>query len=1503
MRRAATLVSAAAIAGTALVVTPSPAFAVSLPTVSNVSPNRGPDAGGTSVTVTGTNLTGTTAVYFGAVQGTSIVVGSATSLTVTSPAQTSATVDITVVTPGGTSLTSAADVYTYEKVLFTDSFANATTAEPMYLPAGTGATNVACLTAGSSTTQTPVPDCASSGGDTAGNGVLRLTSNAGNLEGSAFYSTSLPTANGLDLTFNTYQYGSSSEADGIAFSLGATDPSNPSAPVNMGPAGGHLGYSAGTAAPSGVGLAHGYMGFGLDVFGNFTNSQYEGTGCTDPSWMSNAAHAQNVTIRGPGNGMVGYCTVDSTLNPAHGGGLGGKKLDNVSGTDATRSTSLVPVEVALNPSTAPAITATGITIPAASWAIRFTPIGGTAQLMTGALPTIANGLYPSSWINQATGMPYTLTFGWVASTGGSTDVHAVSNVSATTLQPLSSTVFTLTDTDSGSSSLTGGSSYTSTFTPTLSAQSGVEQQPITVAGTYPTGLIPTTITGGTGWTNCQVTGQTFSCTYPASVASPVTAGTTLPAIQVGFTVKSGASLVTNANVVQGQVSAADALPASGNDYTTVSYGTTTVTTMAPIQGSTSGGTAVVITGANMYGVTGATFGGIAATSISHDSNTQLTVYSPPNSAGSGSVVLSYGTSSTVTAGTFTWNVNAPTITSITPGSGPTSGGTVVTIIGTNFTQTTTSVLFGANPGVSFTYISPTQITVTSPPGVAGPAVNVTTTNGTGSTAYGSGFVYYTTPVPSGLSPAQGPTTGFTTVNISGSGFTSVTGVDFGGTAASSFTINSDTSITASTPVHTAGATTAHLTYGGGTVSAGTFTFIGPPTFTTMTPTAGSTVGGSTVTITGTNLQGASVTVGGVPGTNVIVASDGSSLTFVTPAGTAGATAVTVGAIGGSVSAGNYTYVAPPVISGLAPTSGLAAGGASVVITGTGFTGATAVQFGGTAAASFVVNSDTQITAVSPAGSGSVTVGVTTPYGSGTSAGTFTYIPPPAVTGLAPTSGPASGGTSVVITGTGFTAATAVKFGSTNAASYVVNSDTQITAVTAAGTGSVAVSVTTANGTGTSSGTFAFLAAPTVTGLAPNFGPEAGGTSVVITGTGFTAATAVKFGTTNATSYVVNSTNQITAVSPAGTGSVTVSVTTANGTGTSSGTFSYQPAPSISGLSPSSGPAVGGTSVVITGTGFSAATAVKFGTTNATSYVVNSATQITAVSPAGTGSVNVSVTTVNGTGTSSGTFTFVPAPTVTGLTPTSGPTTGGTSVVITGTNFTGATAVQFGSTAATSFTVNSATSITATSPAGTGSVNVSVTTVGGSGASSGTFTFVPAPTVTGLVPTSGPTTGGTSVVITGTNFTGATAVKFGTTAATSFTVNSATSITATSPAGTGSVTVNVTTVGGTGTSSGSFTYVAAPTVTGLAPTSGPATGGTSVVITGTNFTGATAVQFGSTSSDKLHGELGDIDNRDLTRRHRISNGQRHHSRWNRHVVRHLHVRARTDRHWPCSNVRP
>ena len=97
---------------------------------------------------------------------------------------------------------------------------------------------------------------------------------------------------------------------------------------------------------------------------------------------------------------------------------------------------------------------------------------------------------------------------------------------------------------------------------------------------------------------------------------------------------------------------------------------------------------------------------------------------------------------------------------------------------------------------------------------------------------------------------------------------------------------------------------------------------------------------------------------------------------------------------------DYTYdPPPPAIASLSPTTGSTAGGTSVVITGTDFTGATAVDFGAVAATGYVVDSDTQITATSPAQAlGTVDVRVTTP--SGTSANTaaddYTYIPPPVV---------------------------------------------------------------------------------------------------------------------------------------------------------------------------------------------------------------------------------------------------------------------------------------------------------------------------------------------------------------------------------------------------------------------------------------------------------------------------------------------------------------------------
>jgi hypothetical protein len=124
----------------------------------------------------------------------------------------------------------------------------------------------------------------------------------------------------------------------------------------------------------------------------------------------------------------------------------------------------------------------------------------------------------------------------------------------------------------------------------------------------------------------------------------------------------------------------------------------------------------------------------------------------------------------------------------------------------------------------------------------------------------------------------------------------------------------------------------------------------------------------------------------------------------------------------------------------------------VNITGVDFTGATAVEFGSTAASSFTVNSATSITAVSPARAvvGIVYVRVTTPAGTSriSSKDTFTFTP--TVTSVSPNTGPPAGGTLVTVTGTGFAVgetATQISLGGGQAVSVNCTTTTECTAST------------------------------------------------------------------------------------------------------------------------------------------------------------------------------------------------------------------------------------------------------------------------------------------------------------------------------------------------------------------------------------------------------------------------------------------------------------------------
>ena len=214
-------------------------------------------------------------------------------------------------------------------------------------------------------------------------------------------------------------------------------------------------------------------------------------------------------------------------------------------------------------------------------------------------------------------------------------------------------------------------------------------------------------------------------------------------------------------------------------------------------------------------------------------------------------------------------------------------------------------------------------------------------------------------------------------------------VSFGG-AAAKVSADSGTQITVTSPAATAGRVTVTVTTAGGSVSAGTFTYATPaPAVTGLSPSSGTTAGGTAVTITGTNLGGASVSFGGAAAK--ISADSGTQISVTSPPGSAGAVSVTVTTPGGT-SSGNFTYVIPaPAISAISPSSGSTQGGTTVTISGTNLAGASSVTFGGVAA-KIAADSGTQITVTSPPGTaGTVTVTVTT--AGGTASASFAYTPP------------------------------------------------------------------------------------------------------------------------------------------------------------------------------------------------------------------------------------------------------------------------------------------------------------------------------------------------------------------------------------------------------------------------------------------------------------------------------------------------------------------------------
>ncbi|MHC4601361.1 MAG: IPT/TIG domain-containing protein, partial [Planctomycetota bacterium] len=387
--------------------------------------------------------------------------------------------------------------------------------------------------------------------------------------------------------------------------------------------------------------------------------------------------------------------------------------------------------------------------------------------------------------------------------------------------------------------------------------------------------------------------------------------------------------------------------------------------------------------------------GTAATAVNVLSSTHISCDTPAGTPGFADVTVNSGGESDTLVGGFLYLGNPPDLQSILPTSGPEAGGTSIVLSGTDF-QTGATVTVGGNACSNYVYLGvPTNIICDVPAGT-GTADVVITNPDTQFDTLAAAFTYIPAPAVTGINPTSGPTAGGTSVTITGTDFQSGATVTIGGTSATNVAFVNVTTITCDTPSGSAGAADVVVTNPDtqNDTLAGGFTYIPPPTVSSINPTSGTTGGGTPVTVSGTDFQsGATVTIGGTSASSVVFVNT-TTITCNTPAGSAGAADVVVTNpdTQSDTLTGGFTFVLPPTVSGVNPTFGPMAGGTGVTISGTDFQSGATITLGGNPATSIVFVNTTTLTCNTPAGIGTVDVVVTNPDSQlDTLTGGFTYI--------------------------------------------------------------------------------------------------------------------------------------------------------------------------------------------------------------------------------------------------------------------------------------------------------------------------------------------------------------------------------------------------------------------------------------------------------------------------------------------------------------------------------
>src|ERR1035437_9973170 len=543
------------------------------------------------------------------------------------------------------------------------------------------------------------------------------------------------------------------------------------------------------------------------------------------------------------------------------------------------------------------------------------------------------------------------------------------------------------------------------------------------------------------------------------------------------------------------------------------------------------------------------------------------------------------------------------------------------------------------------------------------------------------------------------------------------------------------------------------------------------------------------------------------------------------------------------------FAAAPTITSISPNNGAIAGGNKVTIFGTNLQLATSVTFGGTAGTIAYNPTTGDLWPTVPAhAAGTVNVAVTTPGGTVTSTNGYTYVTASTgtLTGTVQdgvTNGVISGA-SVSFNGSSTTTNASGVYTLTNQACF-----TSTLTVSKSGYITATPSYSLVACPGTSTKNVILTPIPTITSISPNSGPTSGGNKVTILGAHLSFATSVTFGGTAATFGYNATTGDLEATAPSHVaGAVAVTVTIPNTLGvTSPGGYTY--------VTASTGTLTGTVQDGVTN-GVISGASVSFNgsstTTNASGVytLTNQAcfTSTLTVSKSGYITATPSYSLVACPGTSTKNVILTPIPTITSISPNSGPTSGGNKVTILGAHLSFATSVTFGGTAAT-FGYNATTGdLEATAPSHVaGAVAVTVTIPNTLGVTSpGGYTYVTASTgtLTGTVQ-DGVTNGvisGASVSFNGSSTT--------TNASGVYTLTNQACFTSTltvSKSGYITATPSYSLVACPGTSTKNVILTPIPTITSISPNSGPTSGGNKVTILGAHLSFATSVTFGGTAA--------------------------------------------------------